>query len=90
MDVARITAGGQARIPKPIRDAVGLAEGDTIAFEVVGDYVLMRRVVPDADGYLQSVTRTMSEWDSPENEAAWRDLLRDLDQLRRQAAAHST
>ena len=74
MDFARITAGGQATIPKPIRDAAGLAEGDVIAFEVEGDHVLIRKVVPDADGYLRGLTSALSEWDSPEDEAAWRDL----------------
>ena len=74
MDLARITAGGQATIPKPIRDAVGLAEGDTIAFEVVGDRVVVRKVRSDSDGYLEGLTSIMSEWDSPEDEAAWRDL----------------
>ena len=74
MDFARITAGGQATIPKPIRDAAGLAEGDVIAFEVEGDHVLVRKVVPDADGYLRGLTSILSEWDSPEDEAAWRDL----------------
>ena len=74
MDFARITAGGQATIPKPIREAVGLAEGDVIAFEIEDDHVVFRKVAPHNDGYLQSFTATLSEWDSPEDEAAWRDL----------------
>ena len=74
MDLARFIAGAQATIPNPIREAVGLSEGDVIAFEIEGDHVVLRKVVSDADGYLQGLTAVLSEWDSPEDEAAWRDL----------------
>lgn len=38
MDVAaRITAKGQITIPKSVRDAVGVAEGDTLIFRVQPD-----------------------------------------------------
>ena len=74
MDFARITAGGQATIPEPIREAVGLAEGAVIAFEIEDDHVVLRKVRLEGDGYLQGLTSTLSEWDSPEDEAAWRDL----------------
>ena len=75
MDTARITSGGQATIPKPIRDAAGLAEGDVIAFEIEGDHVVVRKVDSGADGYLHGLAATLiSEWDSPEDEAAWRAL----------------
>ena len=74
MDFARITTGGMATIPEPIREALGLAGGDVIAFEIEEDHVVLRKVVFDADGYLQGLTAVLSEWDSPEDEAAWRDL----------------
>ena len=74
MDVASITTGGQVTIPEPIREALGLAEGDVIAFEIEDDHVLLRKVVSNADGYVQGLTAVLSEWDSPEDEAAWRDL----------------
>ena len=57
MDTARITSGGQATIPKPIRDAAGLAEGDVIAFEIEGDHVVVRKVDSGADGYLHGLAR---------------------------------
>ena len=28
----------------------------------------------DEDGYLRAVAETLSEWNSPEDEAAWRDI----------------
>ena len=32
--VARITSKGQATIPKPVRDALGVREGDAVAFQL--------------------------------------------------------
>ncbi|MXW34311.1 MAG: AbrB/MazE/SpoVT family DNA-binding domain-containing protein [Chloroflexi bacterium] len=74
MDFARITTGGQATIPARIREVLGLAEGDVIAFEIADDHVVLRKVASEADGYLQGLTAVLSEWDSPEDEAAWRGL----------------
>lgn len=62
MDFARITADGR------------VTDGDMIAFEVEDDHVVLRKVVLESDGYLQGLTSTLSGWDSPEDEAAWRDL----------------
>ncbi len=74
MEVARITARGQTTIPKRIRASAGLNEGDVIAFEVEGDHVIVRKVSRGQDEYLQGLSATMSEWASPEDEDAWRDL----------------
>ena len=74
MEIARITARGQTTIPKRIRDAVGLRESDVISFEVEDDHLIVRKVVRGQDDYLQGLSATMSEWASPEDEDAWRDL----------------
>ena len=36
---AKITSKGQVTIPKAVRDALGLKEGDSLLFEVEGDEV---------------------------------------------------
>lgn len=74
MEFAKITSRGQTTIPKPIRDAAALQEGDMIAFEVAADHVVVRKVHTDRDDYLRGLAETMHEWTSPEDEAAWRDL----------------
>ena len=74
MEIARITARGQTTIPKRIRQAAGLREGDAIAFEIEDGRVTIRKIVRDEDGYLSAVAETMSEWNSAEDENAWRDL----------------
>ena len=74
MELARITARGRTTIPKAIREAAGLREGDMLAFEVEGDHLRVCRIVPDRDGYLLGLSGTMNEWASPEDEDAWRGL----------------
>ena len=74
MELAKITARGQTTIPKPIREAANLHEGDVIAFEMEGDRLVVHKVVPGQDEYLQGLGQVMGEWLSPEDEEAWRDL----------------
>ena len=74
MNLSRITARGQTTIPKKIRDEAGLIEGDILAFEMAGEHLIVRKVAPRPDGYLQGLSETMTEWTSPEDEEAWRDL----------------
>ena len=74
MDLARITARGQATIPKRVRDAAGLAAGDLLSFEVQSDHLVVRKLPTADDAYLQGVSGMLDEWNSPEDEAAWRDL----------------
>ena len=74
MELAKITARGQTTIPKSIRAAAGLHEGDVIAFEFEGDRLVVHKVVPGRDEYLHGLGEVMGEWLSPEDEDAWRDL----------------
>ena len=74
MEVAKITARGQTTIPKRIRERAGLLEGDVVAFEIEGDHLIVRKVARGGDEYLQGLSATVSEWASPEDEDAWRDL----------------
>ena len=74
MHRTKIGAGGRTTIPKAVREAAGLREGDVIAFEVEGARLLVRKVVQGRHEYLHGVGAMMGEWLSPEDEHAWRDL----------------
>ena len=74
MEVAKITSRGRVTIPKSIREAAGLHEGDVIAFELEGERLVVHKVVPGRDEYLHGLGEVMGEWLSPEDEEAWRDL----------------
>jgi antitoxin PrlF len=39
--LARITAKGQVTVPKSVRDALGLRQGDTLVFRVEGDHAVV-------------------------------------------------
>ena len=74
MQLAKIGARGRTTIPKTIREAADLHEGDMIAFEIESDRLVVRKVVPGRDEYLLGVGEAMGKWLSREDEAAWRDL----------------
>ena len=74
MKFSRVTASGQTTIPKRIREEAGLYSGDVLAFETEGGHVVVRKVAGGRIDHLWDLSATMSEWASPEDEEAWRDL----------------
>ena len=74
MQLAKIGARGRTTIPKTIREAAGLREGDEIAFKIEGGRLVVHKVVPRRDEYEHGLSEMMGEWLSPEDEDAWRDL----------------
>jgi AbrB family looped-hinge helix DNA binding protein len=69
-----MSSKGQMTIPKRVRDAAQLAEGDVVVFAVEGDRIILRKLPARRDDYLAGVEETLSEWNSAEDENAWRDL----------------
>lgn len=74
MQIARITAKGQTTIPVAIRKAAHINAGDTLAFEIKGDYLIVRKIKSPTDAYLKGIEETLNEWSSPEDEEAWNGL----------------
>ena len=74
MKFSRVTATGQATIPKGIREAAGLYVGDVLAFEAEGNHVVVRKVAREPNDHLKGISELMSEWASAEDEEAWRGL----------------
>lgn len=74
MEFAKITSRGRTTIPKSIREAADLTEGDVITFEVERDHLVARKVTPGRDDYVLCFSKILNEWDSPEDDEAWRDL----------------
>jgi AbrB family looped-hinge helix DNA binding protein len=75
MELARVTAKGQATIPKRIRDAAHIREGDMLAFDLdSNNRITIKRIGSSADVELSALQETLSEWSSPQDEEAWRDL----------------
>lgn len=61
-------------IPKAAREAARLAEGDLVVVEVEGERLVIRKLVASRDPYLVGLEASLDEWNSPEDEAAWREL----------------
>jgi AbrB family looped-hinge helix DNA binding protein len=75
MELARVTAKGQATIPKRIREAANIQEGDLLAFDVdSNNRIIIKRIDPSIDFELSALQGTLSEWNSAQDEEAWRDL----------------
>jgi AbrB family looped-hinge helix DNA binding protein len=73
--IAKITAKGQTTIPADIRAALGVGPGDLLAWDIDADGIArVRRVHPMDLEYLKAVEGTLSEWSSPEDDEAYRDL----------------
>lgn len=41
--MAQVTSKGQITIPKPVREALGIAQGDQVTFRTDGDHAVMVR-----------------------------------------------
>ena len=72
---SRLSSKGQVTIPMELREALGLAAGDTVVYELRDDTVVLRRQEPLDAAFHAAVSRTLEEeWSSPEDEEAFRDL----------------
>ena len=74
MLASRLTTKYQATIPAKVREKLGVGQGDVIAFEISGNKITLRRANPADIEYANALTTTLSEWNSRNDEAAYRDL----------------
>ncbi len=72
-----VTQKYQATIPLKVREQLDIQAGDKIIFERQDDEtIIIKKKLPskvDWD-YLSAVEGTLSEWNSPEDDAAYGDL----------------
>lgn len=76
MPVSKLSSRGQTTIPKPIREELGLQEGDRLEFSVEDDQVVIQRASEDISilyGFLESTEQrpvTVQEMSDAVKEAA--------------------
>jgi antitoxin PrlF len=71
----KVTAKGQTTIPKEVREALEIEPGDLLLWELTPDgRATVRRAKRWDLEYLRAVEGTLSEWTSPADEEAYRDL----------------
>jgi antitoxin PrlF len=72
---SKLTAKGQTTIPRAVRQALRLREGDLIEFEVEDGAARLRKVEAEDLAYLRLVEEGLAEeWLSPEDHEAYDDL----------------
>lgn len=71
---SKLSSKGQLTLPKGVRERLGVEVGDIIAYEVKGDTVTISKVKPFDKAFHASVSKTLDEWNTPEDEEAFRDL----------------
>ncbi|TXL74890.1 AbrB/MazE/SpoVT family DNA-binding domain-containing protein [Vineibacter terrae] len=74
-EISRLTSKGQITIPKAVRDALSLSEGDLLAFAVADGQATMRKIAVKADGGdRDTLNLQLDEWGGSADEDAYRDL----------------
>lgn len=74
LQTAKLTSKYQATIPLPVRKALKLQAGDLVGFEIDGTDIRLKRATPLDIAFAQALTGTLSEWSSPADDAAFKDL----------------
>lgn len=73
--LAKLSSKGQVTIPAKVRKALHLKTGDTLTWEIQSDgYIFVRKIEPIDAAYLNALNGTLSEWNSSEDDEAYRDL----------------
>ena len=68
ISTSKLTQKFQATVPAPVRKKLKLHAGDTIAFEIKSDGILVRKARPFDMELCSALTPTLSEWNSPNDE----------------------
>lgn len=71
---SRLSSKGQVTIPKDARAVLKASAGDVVSFEIADDTVVLRKVEPFDAAFHRTLSVTLDEWTSPEDEEAFGDL----------------
>jgi len=71
---SKLTSKYQATIPEPVRRALRLGAGDSIAFDIDDGQIRLRKARPIDLAFAQALGGTLSEWQSDADEEAYHDL----------------
>lgn len=72
---SRLTSKSQATVPVRVRKRLNLKPGDAVIFEEAeGGAVRIRKAEPLDIEFLSALENTLSEWNSKNDDRAYRDL----------------
>ncbi|MGN6490133.1 MAG: AbrB/MazE/SpoVT family DNA-binding domain-containing protein [Devosia sp.] len=71
MITSKLTSKAQTTIPQPVRVALGVAEGDEIAYQIEGNRVILTRATPLQ---MDDPFAVFEEWDGEADREAYANL----------------
>lgn len=71
---SRLTAKSQTTVPKSVRNALGVGPGDALEYVIEKKGVSLRKLPRAEEAHLRALQTTLSEWETPEDAAAFDDL----------------
>ena len=74
IELATLTAKGQVTVPKAVREALGLRQGDQLSWELEDGAVRVKAVTPLDLAYLEGLEAGLQEWSSAADDVAFADL----------------
>jgi len=76
MLTSKVTTKGQVTLPRELRERLSIQAGDTLAYEVDSNgAVMVRKIAPFDREWHAALSATLAdEWNSPEDDEAFRDL----------------
>ena len=74
MQTSKLRSNGQITLPSEVRRAIGARAGDTIAYEVEGKAVSLKRLEPFDAVFHAAVSETLEEWTTQADEEAFARL----------------
>ncbi len=77
MITSKLTSKAQTTIPQPVRMALGIKPGDEIAYAIEDGQVLLTKAAPAKPRIgapFEDPFAAFQEWDTPEDDEAFRDL----------------
>jgi antitoxin PrlF len=72
MITSKITSKAQTTIPQAVRSALGLREGDEVAYQIEGDRVVLSKARPP--GFAEDPFAAFSEWNTDADREGYADL----------------
>ncbi len=77
MKAGKLTVKHQVTIPRDVRAALGLKAGDHVVFAIEDGQAVLTKVEkpdPEEEAWFRFTMSQMTEWASPEDDEAFRDL----------------
>ena len=72
--ISKLTTKYQTTVPEPVRKKLDLDSGDRVIFEIHDDYINLRKAQPMDIEFATSLSSTLGEWNSLNDEEAYDDL----------------